>query len=169
MDNELDKLLSQQQIEDVLKRYCRGVDRMDEDLVRSCYHPDATDEHGSFSGGVEEYIAWCWKLLRRYDRTMHYLSNTLIDIDKGKAQVESYGVALHEGAAQYPERNLTVGFRFVDIFEYRGSQWKILHRVATTEWAQVNTPESRFPLSNQLRRGARDKTDILYQPWRDEC
>ena len=161
----LQKLCHQQQITDVLHRYCRGVDRMDQALVRSCYHQDATDEHGSFRGGVEDYLQWCWKLLQRYDRTMHYLTNILIDINDDFAQAESYGFAVHEGAPHFQERNLTVGFRFIDIFEHRDNHWKIIKRVATTEWAQINSPESRFAISPQLRRGRRDRDDAVYTAW----
>ncbi len=53
-DSGLQELLSKQAIYELQCRYCRGIDRMDQALVRSCYHPDATDEHGSFSGGVED-------------------------------------------------------------------------------------------------------------------
>lgn len=162
----LQRLCYQQEITDVLHRYCRGIDRLDQDLVRSCYHVDATDEHGSFSGNVEDYLQWCWKLLQRYDRTMHYLSNILITLDGDYAQAESYGVAIHEGDPERQERNLSVGFRFIDIFERRDEQWKIFKRVATTEWTQINTPESRFTISAGLRRGARDQSDALYQEWR---
>ncbi|HJY93624.1 MAG TPA: nuclear transport factor 2 family protein, partial [Streptosporangiaceae bacterium] len=31
-------------------RYCRGVDRLDAELMRSAYHNDATDDHGVFVG-----------------------------------------------------------------------------------------------------------------------
>lgn len=34
----------------VLMNYCRGVDRLDRELLLSCYHPDATDDHGIFMG-----------------------------------------------------------------------------------------------------------------------
>ena len=48
MDPRLSRLLDRNEIEEVVLRYCRGIDRRDFDLVRSCYHPDATDRHGSF-------------------------------------------------------------------------------------------------------------------------
>src|SRR5262249_11432964 len=66
MDGDVRALLDEQAIRRVLARYCRGIDRLDQDLVRSCYHPDATEAHGTFTGGLEEYLAWVWKLLGRY-------------------------------------------------------------------------------------------------------
>jgi hypothetical protein len=70
---------------------------------------------------------------------------------------------------QFPERNLTVGFRFIDVFECRDGQWRILRRTATTEWAEHNHADQRFAISPRLRRGERGKTDALYQPWSTEC
>ncbi|MEY3566868.1 MAG: hypothetical protein RLZ19_882, partial [Actinomycetota bacterium] len=46
----IDEVVAREHIRDVVYRYARGVDRRDFDLVRSCYHPDATDDHGPFTG-----------------------------------------------------------------------------------------------------------------------
>ena len=167
MQPELNELLAQQQIRDVLLRYCRGIDRMDRELVRSCYHPDATDEHGSFTGNVEEFLQWCWRLLSRYTSTMHYLSNILVEIEGHRAQAESYGTAVHRGDPRYQERNLVVGFRFVDMLEKRDGEWRILQRVATTEWVSRHTEANEWPIPPGMRRGQRDHSDIIYQSWRE--
>ena len=54
MDPELQRLLDERAIERRLVDYCRGVDRGDAALVASVYHPDGTDDHGSFKGlGVD--------------------------------------------------------------------------------------------------------------------
>jgi hypothetical protein len=49
-DEEVAWVVAQQQTRDACYRYCRGVDRRDVELVRSCYHPDATDHHGEYHG-----------------------------------------------------------------------------------------------------------------------
>ena len=54
----LDDLIDREQIRDVIYRYARGVDRRDYELVRSCYHPNATDDHGSYKGDVDGFITW---------------------------------------------------------------------------------------------------------------
>ena len=152
----------------VLYRYCRGIDRIDLDLVRSCFHGDATDDHGSFRGGVDEMIAWIGRLLPRYDVTTHMLSNVLVERHPQRAdtaRVESYGVADHQTAGGGPELNLTIAFRYVDRFEDRGGGWLIADRFCTTEWVRVNDPASIWPVDARFTRGKRDGTDRVFAPW----
>ena len=59
-----------------------GVDRMDRGLVRSCYHDDATEVHGSFTGTIDEYLDWVWRVLSRYERTQHFVGNLLIELQR---------------------------------------------------------------------------------------
>ena len=42
------QLADREAIRDVAIRYCRGVDRLDVDVLKSAYWPDATDHHGDF-------------------------------------------------------------------------------------------------------------------------
>ena len=45
MDVALQRLLDEDAIKKVHLRYCRAIDRRDFDLLRTCYHPDAEDDH----------------------------------------------------------------------------------------------------------------------------
>jgi len=161
------ELVDERAIRTVELRYCRGIDRMDRDLVRSCYHPDATDCHGSFSGTVEEFLEWVWRVLGRYEMTMHYLANTLVEFDAARpdrAAVEVYGLAVHRGDVDKPSRNLVTGFRYLDRFERRAGEWRILARVATTEWVRVERPEDRWPIPEGMVTGRRGRDDPVYGP-----
>ncbi len=166
----VDDLVAKHRIKEVVLRYCRGIDRMDESLVRSCFHPDATDEHGSFSGDVDAFIAWVWPLLERYDTTMHLIGNQLVELAGTWARAESYGIAFHRSADGEPHHNLTVGFRFVDWFEQRddAGPWRVARRVATTEWSRVDPPEQRWPVPTAFRTGRRDRDDVVYEPLPDD-
>ena len=153
-------------IREVVLRYCRGVDRLDLELVRSCYHPDATDSHGSFNGGLEEFLTWVERILRRYTMTMHYIANQLVDASgDDRARCESYGVAVHRTAGGEARGNLTTGFRFIDDFERRQGEWRIVRRVATTEWVQVSRAEDQWPVAPTFVAGRRDRSDPVYAPW----
>jgi len=147
----------------VVLRYCRGIDRLDRDLVRGCYHPDATDSHGSFTGGVEEFLTWVWRLLGRYTMTMHYVANQLVEpLGPEQARCESYGIAVHRTEGGEARGNLTTGFRFVDDFERRGGEWRIARRVATTEWVRVVAEDEWWPVPPAMLTGRRDRSDAVY-------
>ena len=61
-----------QEIRDVLMRYGRGVDRLDEDLLRSCYHDDSFDDHGHWKGNGQDFAAFIVESLReRSHHTTH--------------------------------------------------------------------------------------------------
>ena len=77
--------------------YCRGVDRGDEALVASVYHPDATDDHGRLKGTGFDFAAYAVPRLRdRYQGTMHSITNTVIDFGgPDLAHVESHVCARH--------------------------------------------------------------------------
>lgn len=54
----LEEMSAKQEITELLYRYCRGIDRLDWDLVRSCYHDDAFDDHSIFRGSPDEFVAF---------------------------------------------------------------------------------------------------------------
>ncbi|MXZ84350.1 MAG: nuclear transport factor 2 family protein [Acidimicrobiia bacterium] len=170
---EMADLLAKQEITELLYRYCRGVDRLDMELVRSCYHPDATDSHGTFEGTVDEYLVWSERLLRRYTGTVHTVLNVLIEVEPDPvasagegivrwARSEAHGIARHWTEGGPPELNLSVGFRFIDDVCRRGDgPWLISRRVATTEWVR----EEQFrPFDERFLRGSRDRSDPVYAP-----
>lgn len=156
-------LVAAEAVRDVVRRYCRGIDRLDLELVRSCYHADATDTHGTFSGTVDEYLTWVTGVLARYDATFHLLGQQSVEVVGDVARSEAYGVAHHRGDPTDPRRNLVVGFRFLDRMERRPTTgWRIARRVATTEWVQSVPPDHRWPLPPGGAEGRRGPGDPLF-------
>jgi len=158
-------LVDRQAIADVVLRYCRGIDRVDLELVRNCYHPDATDEHGTFLGTRDEYVDWVSRVLTRFTGTMHVVANQLVDVDGDDARSETYGIAYHWGEPpDDPRRNFTTGFRYVDRFARREGQWRIARRVAVREWTHIVPPGQwlAIPTERDGRRGRRDRDDAVY-------
>jgi ketosteroid isomerase-like protein len=165
-DPQVQALLDQQAIRDVVLRYCRGIDRLDLELVRDCYHPDATDEHGGFVGDRDEYVEWVGGILGRFAGTMHVVANQLVEVTGDAARSETYGVAYHWGDPPDDQgRNFTTGFRYVDRFERRDDRWRIARRVAVREWTHTVTPDQQWhlPPERDGRRGRRDRSDAVYE------
>jgi hypothetical protein len=151
------------EIRNVLYRYCRGVDRLDLELVRSCYWPEARDDHGAFKGTVDEFVDWIARLLPRNDVTTHQLTNILIEGEGDVAHVETYGMADHQTVGGPDAHNSTIAFRYLDSFERRDGEWRISDRFCTTEWVRVHPQSSILAVDERFERGKRDGTDRVFQ------
>jgi hypothetical protein len=123
-------LLDRQEIVDVVARYCRGIDRRDFDLVRSCYHPDGAERHTGFAGGIDEYITWLGVVLAQYPATQHLIGQQLIEI--ATHWVGPPG----DPRVDYTRVDYTSGFRYVDRMERRGGEWRIAERLAVRDWTR---------------------------------
>lgn len=159
-------LAAKQEIHEVVLRYCRGIDRLDLDLVRSAYHPDGVDHHTGFDGTIEEFLVWVEAALRRLGGTMHIVGNHLAELHGDRALVETYGTAVHWGdPLDDPRCNFTTGFRYVDRMERREGRWAIAERWAVREWTHSDAGRAR-PREASGPVGSRDREDPLYRAWR---
>lgn len=129
--SDVQRLLDEAAIRRVHLDYCRGVDRRDWELVRSCYHVDALDHHGPFSGGVDEFIEWALEVLDSVVSTTHFVGNQIVDVDGDSAWHEAYCIAFHRLAAKSaePAVDWVVNLRYLDKMERRAGSWKIADRL----------------------------------------
>lgn len=159
-------LADKQAIYEVILRYCRGIDRLDLELVRSCYHPGAVDHHTNFEGNRDEFVVWVEGALRLLAGTMHLVGNHLVEIDGDRARCETYCTAFHwADPANGTLENVTTGIRYVDRFERRGGEWLIAERFAFREWIRTE-PNQRGADPAEGPTGCRDRSDPVYLPLR---
>ena len=159
------QLIDRQAIHDCLMRYSRGVDRFDIDLLRSVYHPDATDDHGEFVGSPEEFIQWVVPLHEKGQiTTQHHLTNHSCDLDADMAHTETYYIFT---ARNRDETVWVAGGRYLDRFEKRSGQWKIATRYCTVEWSgTINEgpiPFADIPDVHTNGEPSRDRSDPSYR------
>lgn len=131
-DNQLQDLLDKQAISEGLHYYCRAVDRKDYASLEKVYWPEGTDDHAVYSGDLKGFIEFASKAHRGMV-TQHSLGNILIEwIEKGKrARAESYFHAYHE---RKDVANYVVGGRYIDMWEKRDEEWRILARTAVMDY-----------------------------------
>jgi hypothetical protein len=156
----LRELLDRQQITDCLLRYTRGVDRVDADLIRSAFHPDAIDHHGPVTGTVEDFLDYWLPLQSVREASMHYLTNVTIDLDGDSAHVESYFT--YYGKFFGDGEMLVVGGRYADRFERRETGWRIALRVVISEWAMKADGTMTTTRLAERNRARRDRSDLAY-------
>ena len=160
------ELADREAIKDCLYRFSRGIDRCDEEMLRSAFWEDAIDEHMTFKGTREELIAWTLPIVRTMDQVMHLLGNMLIRIDGAKADVESYFYAFHRipGPDRKPRDTIGSG-RYLDKLERRGDEWRITRRIVITDWFR-DYPDSGDwevgPLGMKVPPGGRHPDDLSY-------
>jgi hypothetical protein len=135
-EERIDVMLAHHEIREVLMRYARGVDRADGDLLKSCYHADAIEEHGStYSGGAIAYIEAAVGRIAQMGTLAHYLCNIHIEITSATtAYVESYVLTFARFAKPEHSYDTFTGGRLVDRFEFRDGAWKIAHRKMAFDW-----------------------------------
>jgi hypothetical protein len=156
----VDDLLAREEITDVIKRLARGTDRLDEDLMASCYHADGFDDHNAFRGSGAEFAKWIMTVLPRYEATMHLIGPPNIRLEGDVAHVDTYCVAHHVGTAT----DKVLGLRYVDRFERRAGTWLIAKRVCAFDWTYTVPfePSSGTLFEPDFTLGHRDRSDITY-------
>lgn len=153
------------EIYDVLVRYCRGIDRLDRQMVRSCYHPGAVDEHGLYNGTVDEFIENAFTRQATIEVASHCIHNVLIELfDESTAVCEAYANATERSReADGTLIDTVVGLRYVDRFERRdGGPWLIAHRTVVIDWSRRHVVDEGWVGAAQMTRGARSTADPLY-------
>ena len=161
-------LVVREEITDVIKRLARGTDRLDEELMASCYHPDGYDDHNMFRGSGQDFARWVVTMLSRHQATMHFLASPYVRRDGDVAQVDTYCIAHHISPPDDAgdQADMVIGVRYVDRFERRDGPWLIAKRVCAFDWTYTIPIDgsTRWPFAEDFTVGARDRTDITYRP-----
>jgi hypothetical protein len=161
---QIQQLLDKQAITEMITTYARALDRFDEDLLRSVFHPDSQHAHGfvgpssdpslpSTPGEPGDFVAYAYDVLRTHTRTHHLLGNIFIDLDDDNAYTETYFSAYHRMRAKGDplaapnaydtEMDFLVGGRYIDRFQKREGVWKISHRTGLTDWVRLEPPSTQ--------------------------
>lgn len=126
-------------IEDALRSYCRGIDRLHAPSIEAAFHPGATlVDYGPAPLTIEVFVQHAVASLgKRFAATQHRLSNITVEIDGDVARVESYVLAFHVEKGDGGPRLHTFAGRYIDRFEQRGGDWRITQRVLRNDWSSV--------------------------------
>lgn len=145
-DDVVHELADRAAITDVLLRYARGVDRRDLDLVASCFTPDAIYEGALARGTIADALVRLRDRMARYDSTMHFIGNQLIEISGDTAISETYAIAYHRLTEAGEGKLFIVAVRYLDELTHDGPTWRIRRRVVKTEWQRMEASDQKLPL-----------------------
>jgi hypothetical protein len=157
----LQRLLDREAIIECKMRWARGLDRLDEELIRSAFHDDALDYHGPVNGTVDEFLAWFMPRQGGREVAQHYVMNQSIDLDGDVAHVETYWMVVVKFLGD-PNVHL-MGGRHADRFERRHGEWKIAHLRILTEWQCTADGSQATEWLDGAHQGSRDRDDPTYK------
>jgi hypothetical protein len=176
-----ERIADRMQIQDLMYRWCRAVDRLDFDGIREIFHPDAIDSHGAYEGDIDGLIAWIKNRHKPIPFSVHQISNLLIEFaTPDLALVETYiwSVQRYPPNAKASLAQLSGGkegkpgvgidmtgcSRYIDRFERRNGEWRISRRTVVFGIKMMHeipgdAPEMRPEWINQRR----DRDDWIFR------
>ncbi|MFD2137134.1 nuclear transport factor 2 family protein [Novosphingobium resinovorum] len=151
----LAELVAVRDVEAVLTRYCRALDRADLAVMETVYWPDGEDIHGIYVGRASEFVPFIiGEITQYFAMGTHCLLNIHIEVSGDFAVAESYlysacrvragiveallgsryfGQLAGSGLDQGNEMFVMAG-RYLDRLERREGEWRILRRQVVTDW-----------------------------------
>ena len=165
LEDKMRELVDREEIHRVLVHYARGLDRLDNELARSCYWDDAIEDHGHFVGTPDDFIPWADATTLMYKSTQHGISNHFCDLQGDDAYCETYFTFI--GVAEQPPHLLASG-RYVDHFQRRNGEWRIANRVTIVDGQIGMTdyePSKHLPPAygpDEIYPATRDRNDVSY-------
>jgi len=149
-------------IEDMLHRYCRGVDRMDRQLALSVFHPESAVEiDAAFTGSGPGFIDWVWERHRGAARHLHNITNVCVSGTDVAAASEAYVMALLRIESQGGLMVLQSHGRYLDEWVRFEERWVIKRRRYVHEFQEIRRLESDMAPAKQVP-SCRDPSDPSY-------
>jgi len=153
-EQRLSALLDKQEITELVHAYCNAADRHDHEKMRSLYHADATDDHGSFFKGLAmDFIDRLPEIQAPMEILHHNVTTLNIALDGDYAEGEVYILAFHKVRTESGSLDLLIGGRYFDKYEKREGVWKFSHRAVVADWANLHDP-SIVNLDNPMIEGS---------------
>lgn len=165
VDETTKRLVDEAAVRRAILTVARAIDRLDFELLASCYHPDASDQRHGRVREIAEFLEWVKPILRGMESTMHRLSTQFIDIEGDVARAETYCVARHlsKVEGQDDPQEWFAYLRYLDTLERReDGVWRIARRVCAYEPGTLN-PNTMERVPAESLGGARDRSDPSYR------
>ena len=135
-ETDVQELLDRKACEDVLLRYGRTLDWLDDEGQAQCFWPDAEIDYGFFKGSGEEWLPVVMAAEEGSMRRWHISTGIMVSVRGERASSECYGLSMGAVPGEDGELVTTLfGGRYLDEFEKRDGQWRIARRKYIADWA----------------------------------
>ncbi len=163
-------MVDKSEIAHVLATFARGLDRADENLLRSVLQPDATLDFGPgiFQGTGNDYVTWVLGVLQGIKSSHHALAQSRIELSGDTALSETHFTIHFRIEKAIGREDVFMGGRYLDRLERRpsgpGGIWKVMHRKQVIDWVRTEAVSDIFYHQNpDALWSNRSKTDPSHQ------
>ena len=167
LDSKIQEILDKESIRELVYTYCRAADRHDNELMRTLYHEDAYDDHGSFfKGKAMEFLDLLPEIQKSMGILHHNVTTHNIKLSGARAEGETYIIAFHQVLTEEGNYDVLIGGRYFDEYEKRNDVWKFSSRAVDADWVYVNDPSQvnlKHPMIEGADIGSPSKEDPSYQ------
>jgi hypothetical protein len=133
-------------INDLLTRYTVAIDTKDWNLLDTCFTPEAHVDYtasGGIKGPYPEVRKWLEKVLAAFPVTMHFISNTTVELKGDTAKSRTYvinpmGLRKPDGGMQM----FTVGAYYIDELVRTEAGWRIADRYEEQAYLDGALPQA---------------------------
>ena len=152
MEPKLQELLDKQACEEVILRYGRTQDWLDDAGQDSCFWPDADVDYGFFKGTGAEFVKTVMAHEREVPRRWHMCTSVMVQVSGNTAKAECYGIAVGGRMVDGKLQSNMYGGRYLDELQKRFGAWRISKRMYVLDWshqfpdAMADTAGTDFPL-----------------------
>ena len=159
IEEELQLLIDKEAIRDQIYRYCRALDRIDNELGYSVFAEDSKVNYGPTfpKGSGRQFIDIMLKQHRGMISTHHMMTNILIKIKGNKAVSETYMFAACK-MKKKGGKTVTIDARCRDIdhWEKRDGVWLIVERIVAGDNTRMMEPDMDLENYNTERDNRKD-------------
>jgi len=150
-------------VRQAIYRYARGVDRLDPELIRGAFWPDARVTLGKiYDGDTEGFVEVAMNFMGMFEATRHDVANISFSQDANSIGYEAYVRTWHLQKDRTSE--LEVLGRYIGRAEQRGDEWRIAEHGELMDWgAERSVDAGWFTGNEELEKGERSHADGSYR------
>lgn len=132
----MNEIVAHHRIRSCIAALARGEDRRDGAIISACFWPDASVDFGIFAGSFDDYLAWVVPGADSIPVTLHTLGQSVIQVRKRTAMVETHVTAYHRIDFGEAEHDIILVGRYLDQMEDRDGTWRIAKRSMLYDWTR---------------------------------
>lgn len=166
MRAKLREIIDHYEITNLIGQYCRGIDRMDAELMASVYAQHSWDDHGSVKASGPEFVSHVIGLMKAGASVLgtHMLGQTLVKITGDEAGAETYFLASSRKRLENGKEVLNqLAGRYIDTLVREDGCWKIKHRVCTRDWSISLPIDMDWMAGEDFEPGRRSGEDASFK------